>query len=94
MFYKHSMESILNFSSSPRWGKFYGKRNIYTPKSPLSRQTIAKLKVGTKGVKTCVYYKLHNLIEEFSTIKNAAKYVGLYPCSVSKYIKKVKKYLF
>lgn len=46
------------------------------------------MKVRTKGVTTCVYDKLHNLIEEFSTINNATKYAGLSTTTVSKYITK------
>ncbi len=80
--YKHVMESILNFSSNRR-GKSYGKRNISTPKLPVSKETITKFKVRTKGVTNCVYDKFHNLIEEFSTIKSATKYASLSPTSVS-----------
>jgi len=51
--YKHTREGILKFSSS-RVGKYYGKRIVSKPRPRVSKETIAKLKVRTEGVKTCI----------------------------------------
>jgi len=82
--YKHTKESIIKFSSF-RTEKVYGKRII---SKSLSKETIDKLKLRTKGATTCIYDNSHNLVQRFKTIKDAAKYVGLSPSSVSKYITK------
>jgi group I intron endonuclease len=85
--YKHTKESRIKFSSS-RTGKVYGKRIISKSKPLVSKETIDKLKLRTKGAPTCLYDKSHNLLQRFKTIKDAAKCVGLSPSSVSKYITK------
>lgn len=69
-------------------GKYYGKRIASKPRPTLSKETIAKLKARSKGVKTCIYDKSNHLLKEFITIKDAAKYIGLSPSSVIKYITK------
>ena len=76
--YKHTKESILKFSN----------RIISRSLLPLIKKTIAKLKLWTKGVSTCIYDKSHNLVQKFRTINDAAKYVGLSPSNLSKYITK------
>lgn len=87
MGYKHTQENKLRFSFI-HIGKSY-KRNTSEaskPRPPVTKETIDKLKLRTRGAATRIYDKSHSLVKEFKTIKTAASFVGLSPSSVSKYI--------
>ena len=52
----------------------------------VTKETINKLKLRSRGAVTCIYYKNNALLREFSTIKYASYFCVLSPSSVSKYI--------
>jgi len=86
--YKHTEANKLKFSLTHR-GKSYKKTpNPFISKRLVSNETILKLKSRTRGAAVCVYDVNLNLVEQFPTIKQTAKFVGLSPSSVSKYITK------
>jgi len=85
--FKHSKENISKFGFLHR-GKKYKKNNNYTIIKPnVTKETISKLKLRSKGAAVNVYNLKNELINKFSTIKKTADFVGLSPSSVSKYIK-------
>lgn len=52
----------------------------------VTKETINKLKLKSRGAVTCIYDKNSTLLKEFSTTKYAACLCGLYTSSVTKYI--------
>jgi hypothetical protein len=88
MGYKHTELNKLKFSSIHR-GKSYKKHiNHNNIRSPVSADTISKLKIRAKGVSVSVYNKDLEFFKQFPTIKDTADFVGLSSSSVSKYIEK------
>ena len=83
--YKHTEENKLKFSST-RIGKSYQKTLRGKPRPSVTKETIDKLRLRSRGAATCIYDKNSILVREFSTIKDAASFCGLSPSSVSKYI--------
>jgi len=47
-----------------------------------------KLKLRSRAAPVCVYDTNLNLVKSFTSIKETAKFVGLSPSSVSKYLTK------
>ena len=83
--YKHTEENKLKLSST-HIGKSYQKTLTGKPRPLVTKETIDKLKLRSRGAVTCIYDKNNELLREFNTIKDAANFSGLSPSSVSKYI--------
>ena len=76
--YKHTEENKLKFSST-RIGKSYQKTLTGRPRPLVTKETINKLRLRSRGAATCIYDKNNILVREFSTIKDAAIFCGLSP---------------
>lgn len=85
--YKHTEENKLKFSSI-HIGKSYQKTLTGKLRAKVTKETIDKLKLRSRGAVTCIYDKNNVLLKEFNTIKDAANFCGFSPSSVSKYIAK------
>lgn len=86
--YKHTTATKLKFSLIHR-GKSYKRTSTVNKTRPLvSNDTIMKLKLRSRGAPVCVYDTNLNLVKSFTSIKETAKFVGLSPSSVSKYLTK------
>jgi len=85
--YKHTEVNKLKFSSIHR-GKSYQKTLTVKLRAKVTKETIDKLKLRSRGAVTCIYDKNNVLLKEFNTIKDAANFCGFSPSSVSKYIAK------
>ena len=83
--YKHTEENKLKFSSN-HIGKSYKRTLTGKPRPLVTKETINKLKLRSRGAVTCIYDKNNVLVREFNTVKSAANFCGLSPSSVSKYI--------
>ena len=83
--YKHTKENKLKFSST-HIGKSYHKTLTGKSRPSVTKETIDKLRVRSRGAPTCIYDKNNLLVIEFKTIKDAAHFCGLSSSSVSKYI--------
>jgi len=64
MGYKHTKENKLKFSSI-HIGKFCKKDTLGAPRPLVTKETIIKLKLRSRGAATCIYDKSHNLVKEF-----------------------------
>jgi hypothetical protein len=84
--YKHNLETKNNYSKV-RTGRCYKKIKGIIVRPEVSQETIIKLKLHSKSLKIKILGKNSEMIEEFYSIKDVAKFVNLSPSSVSKYIK-------
>lgn len=84
--FKHSKKTKNNYSLV-RSGKCYRKIQGTIIRPEVSQETILKLKQHSKNKKIIVYTNQNKLVQEFKSIKCTAKFIGLSPTSISKYIK-------
>lgn len=84
--FKHSDKTKKNYGIA-RTGKCYRKIKGVIIRPEVSQETVLKLKLHSKDKKVYIYKTEGVSIKEFTSIKATAKFVGLSPTSVSKYIK-------
>lgn len=83
--YKHSEENLLKISQVQRGRKISSPmRNKNN--NPMSLETINKIRQRVKGVIIKVFDENNNLVQEFPTISETAKFYGVSRVTISRYV--------
>jgi group I intron endonuclease len=84
---KHNIEFSINLSKAKRGTKckpyIKSNKNI-EKKKEIKSETRLKLSLRGPGVSVKIFDRLNNLIKEFPTKASAAKFVGVWPSTISK----------